>query len=77
MISFGSILIVFVLVITLFLAIIAIVRGYKGVKNSKCLDTSDKKVKTGYWLLSVVHMWMGILVTLCYLIVGLLILNKL
>jgi len=76
MIPLGNALILLALVIALFLAVIAIVRGYKGMKMSKRFDTSDKKIKVGYWLLSAIHMWVGILITLCYLIAGVLILNK-
>lgn len=77
MIPLGNALILFALVMALFLAVIAIIRGYKGMKYSKGFDTSDKKIKTGYWLLSAIHMWVGILITLCYLIAAVLILNKL
>nr|WP_207718281.1 hypothetical protein [Clostridium saccharoperbutylacetonicum] len=59
------------------MAIIAIIRGYKGMKMSKNFDTADKKIKFGYWLLSAIHMWVGIVVTLCYVIAGMLILNRL
>ncbi|NRS94433.1 hypothetical protein [Clostridium beijerinckii] len=47
------------------------------MKMSKRFDTSDKKIKVSYWLLSAIHMWVGILITLCYLIAGVFILNKL
>jgi spore maturation protein SpmA len=77
MIPLGNALILLALVMALFLAVIAIIRGYKGMKTSKCFDTSDKKIKVSYWLLSAIHMWVGILITLCYLIAGVLILNKL
>jgi high-affinity Fe2+/Pb2+ permease len=73
----GSILIILVLAIVLFLAVIAVIRGYRGMKISKQFDVSAKKTRFGYWLLSAVHMWVGILITLCYLIAGILILNKL
>lgn len=77
MIPLGNALILLVLVMALFLSVIAIIRGYKGMKMSKHFDTADKKIKVGYWLLSAIHMWVGILITLCYLIAGVLILNKL
>ena len=77
MIPLGNAFILLVLVMALFLAVIAIIRGYKGMKMSNHFDTSDKKIKVGYWLLSAIHMWVGILITLCYLIAGVLILNKL
>jgi hypothetical protein len=77
MIPLGNAVILLALVIALFLAVIAIIRGYKGMKRGKGFDTSDKKIKVGYWLLSAIHMWVGILITLCYLIAGVLILNKL
>ncbi|RCX18851.1 hypothetical protein DFR58_104120 [Anaerobacterium chartisolvens] len=73
----GSVLILLALVMTLFFAVVAVIRGYKGMKRSKSFDTSDKKIKVGYWLLSAIHMWAGILITLCYLIAGVLILNRL
>lgn len=76
MIPLGNAFILLALIMALFLAIIAIIRGYKGMKMSKRFDTSDKKIKVGYWLLSAIHMWVGILITLCYLIAGVLILNK-
>ena len=70
-------LILLALAVALFLAVIAIIRGYKGMKTSRLFDTDDKKIKVGYWLLSAIHMWVGILITLCYLIAGVFILNKL
>ncbi|MDD7794768.1 hypothetical protein [Clostridium sp. 'White wine YQ'] len=76
MIQLGNALILLALVVALVLAIIAIVRGYKGMKASKLFDTDDKKVKVSYWLLSAIHMWVGILITLCYLIAGVFILNR-
>ncbi len=77
MIPLGSVLILLVLALVLILSVVAIIRGYKGMKMSKRFYTSGKKVKFGYWLLSAVHMWMGILITLCYVIAGLLIINNL
>ena len=77
MIQLGNVLILLALMIALFLAVSAITRGYKGMKMSKSFDTSDKKIKVSYWLLSAIHMWVGILITLCYLIAGVFILNKL
>ena len=77
MIPIGNALILLALVMALFLAVIAIIRGYKGMKMSKSFDTADKKIKGGYWLLSAMHMWVGILITSCYLIAGVFILNKL
>lgn len=77
MIPLGNTLILLALVMALFLSVIAIIRGYKGMKMSKRFDTADKKIKVGYWLLSAIHMWVSILITLCYLIAGVLILNKL
>lgn len=77
MIPLGNALILLALAMALLFAVAAIIRGYKGMKMSKCFDTSDKKVKTGYWLLSAIHMWVGILITLCYFIAGVLILNRL
>jgi hypothetical protein len=74
MILLGNTLILFILAMVLFLAVIAIVRGYKGIKTSKLFETSNNKIKIGYWGLSVIHMSAGILVTLSYLIAGVLIL---
>lgn len=73
----GNVIIIMVFAIVLFLAVIAVIRGYKGMKISKQFDTAAKKTRFGYWLLSAVHMWVGILITLCYLIAGILILNNL
>lgn len=75
--SLLNVFILLALILALLLAIIAIIRGYKGMKMSKNFDTSDKKIKFGYWLLSAIHMWVGIVVTLCYVIAGMLILNRL
>ena len=75
--SLLNVFILLALILALFLAIIAIIRGYKGMKISKEFETSDKKIKFGYWLLSAIHMWVGIVVTLCYVIAGMLILNRL
>ncbi|CUU48299.1 hypothetical protein [Clostridium beijerinckii] len=77
MIKLGNALIILAFIAALFFAVIAIIRGYKGMKMSKRFDTSDKKIKVSYWLLSAIHMWVGILITLCYLIAGVFILNKL
>ncbi len=77
MISLGNALILLALAMVLILAVIAVIRGYKGMKMSKSFDPSAKKTKFSYWLLSGIHMWVGILITLCYLIAGVLILNKL
>jgi hypothetical protein len=77
MIQLGYVLILLALLVTLFLAVIAIIRGYKGMKASKLFEEADKKIKVGYWLLSAIHMWVGIIITLCFLIAGVFILNKL
>ena len=77
MIPLGSVLILLVFALVLILSVIAVVRGYKGMKLSKQFDTSSKKVRFGYWLLSAIHMWVGILITLCYVISGVLILINL
>lgn len=77
MIPLGSVLIILVFALVLILSVIAVVRGYKGMKMSKRFDTSSKKVRFGYWLLSAIHMWVGILITLCYVIAGVLILINL
>jgi hypothetical protein len=75
--SLLNVFILLALILALLLAIIAIIRGYKGMKMSKNFDTADKKIKFAYWLLSAIHMWVGIVVTLCYVIAGMLILNRL
>jgi uncharacterized protein YacL len=77
MIKLGNVIIILAFIAALFFAVIAIIRGYKGMKMSKRFDASYKKVKVSYWLLSAIHMWVGILITLCYLIAGVFILNKL
>ena len=77
MIPVGNALILLALVMALFLAVIAIILGYKGMKIRKSFDTADKKIKGSYWLLSAMHMWVGILITSCYLIAAVFILNKL
>ncbi|BCZ45734.1 hypothetical protein psyc5s11_18010 [Clostridium gelidum] len=56
MISLVNALILLALIMALFLAVIAIIRGYKGMKMNKRFDTSDKKIKVGYLLLSAIHM---------------------
>ncbi|MFT8348562.1 hypothetical protein [Clostridium saccharoperbutylacetonicum] len=75
--SLLNVFIFLALILALLLALIAIIRGYKGMKMSKKFDTADKKIKFAYWLLSAIHMWVGIVVTLCYVIAGMLILNGL
>ncbi|NRY52461.1 hypothetical protein [Clostridium beijerinckii] len=39
----GNALIILAFIAALFFAVIAIIRGYKGMKMSKRFDTSDKK----------------------------------
>ncbi len=73
----GIILYYLVLAMVLFFAVFAIIRGYKGLKEGKNFETLDKKIKFGYGLLSVIHMLAGILITMCYLIAGVLILINL
>lgn len=77
MMQIGNVLIILVLAIVLLLSVIAMIRGYNGMKLSKKLNTSSKKIKFGYWLVSAVHMCMGIIITLCYLIAGAIIINNL
>ncbi|AEY65130.1 hypothetical protein [Clostridium sp. BNL1100] len=77
MAQLGSILFYLVLAMVLFLAVFAIIRGYKGLKTGKNFETSDKKIRFVYALLSVIHMSTGILITLCYLIAGVLIIISL
>ncbi len=73
MIILGNVLILLVLAMILLMAVIAVIRGYKGIKTSKYFETSGKKTKISYFVISVIHMSAGILVTLSYLIAGLLI----
>jgi len=70
----GSILLIMVLVLILVFAVIATIRGYKGIKMSKCFETTNKKVKIGYRIASAIHMCAGILIILFYIIAGVLIL---
>ena len=63
---FGGALIIFAFVMILFLSVNAIIRGYKGIKMSKCFE--DKKVKVVYWLVSLLHMLGGVVITGCYLV---------
>lgn len=65
-----NVLILLVLALILFFSVIAIIRGCKGIKISKSFDPSNKKVKVGYLVLSIVHMSAGILVTMSYVIAG-------
>ena len=73
----GNILLILSLVVVLFLALLAIIRGRKGMKMSKGFETTDKKVKAGYWLVSAIHMWAGISIALCYTIAVILIIAQL
>jgi|GEM_PF-4764471 len=75
-ITIGDILILFTLAVVFLLAVSAIVRGYREMKRSKSFDASNGKMKTGYWLLSGIHMWAGIIVTLCYILAGILIVTS-
>ena len=74
MVSIGSTLIIIVLLLVLFLAITAIIRGQKGLKASKCFTTTDKKVVISYKAVSLIHMLAGILIALFFVIAGILIL---
>ncbi|SHI17955.1 hypothetical protein SAMN02745823_03072 [Sporobacter termitidis DSM 10068] len=73
MIVLGNILILLILALILVLAVIAIIRGYKGIKTSRRFETASRKIKISYSVLSGLHMSAGILVTLSYLIAGVLI----
>ena len=77
MISIWSAFTLLLLIMVLSISIVAILRGFEGMKKSKEFETTDKKVKFFYWLLSGIHMWVGISICLCYLIVGLLTINNL
>ena len=74
MILLGNVLVLLVLAMILFLAVISIIRGYKGIKMSKRFETSsNNKMKIGYLALSVIHMIAGSLITLSFLIAAILI----
>jgi hypothetical protein len=68
MLKFGDVLILIILASVLVIALTAIKRGYTGVRRSKEFEAPSKKMKIGYWLISSVHMWAGILIAVCYLI---------
>ena len=70
----GNILVFVVLVLVFIFAVIATIRGYKGMKMSKCFETVNNKAKIGYKVVSAIHMWAGIILILLYVIVGVLIL---
>ena len=76
MVLLGNVLILIALAMILLLSIFAIIRGYRGIKISKRFETTSKKIKISYLVLSVVQMSAGIIVTLSYLISGLLILIR-
>ena len=76
MIQLGNALIMLALIMALIFAVIAIIRGHNGMKRSKRFDESNKKMKFAYLLISAIHMWVGIIITLCYLIAGILIFNR-
>lgn len=66
------IVVVFVLALILTLAVMAIVRGCRGIIMSGRFTTTNKKVKTGYYALSIVQLILGVLITTVYLVVGIL-----
>lgn len=72
MIILGNVLILLIFIMIPVLAVIAIIRGYKGIKTSKRFETANKKIKISYFVLSLIHMSAGILVALSYLIAGVL-----
>lgn len=43
----GNLIIILVFAIVLFLAVIAVIRGYKGMKISKQIDAAAKKLDLG------------------------------
>lgn len=75
MLPIGDIIMLIALAVTLVLAVLAIIQGYNGMKVGKLFETSDNKIKVGYWVLSAIQMWAGIIITICYLIAGVVILN--
>ena len=77
MVILGNALIILALAMILILAVFAIIRGCNGIKTSKSFETSNKKIKISYLVLSILHMTAGILVTLSYLIAGVSIMSSL
>ena len=65
-----SILLIMTLALIFVFAVIATIRGYKGIKMSKCFETTNNKVKIGYKIASAIHMCAGILIILFYMIAG-------
>ena len=70
----GNTLFIMLLVLVFVFALIAIMRGYKGMKMNQCFETTNHKVRMGYKAASVIHMGAGILIILFYMIAGTLIL---
>lgn len=59
-----------VLTLVLVMAVSAVVRGRKGMKNSRKFETTDIKIKAGYWIISALHMWAGIFITIVFVFYG-------
>lgn len=66
---FFKTVILFVVALILLLAVIAVPKGYQNMKASKVF-TGNKKMNTAYWVASAIHMWTGIAIILCYLIIA-------
>jgi spore maturation protein SpmA len=77
MILLGNVLVLLVLAMILVLAVYAIIRGCKGIKASSCFETSNKKIRISYLVLSILHLSAGIIITVGYVIVGVLIIISL
>lgn len=77
MILLGNVLTLLVLAMILVLAIYAIIRGCKGIKESNGFEPTNRKIRISYLVLSILHMSAGILITVGYLVVGVLIIISL
>ena len=66
---------IIMLVAILILSTIAIVRGFKGMKISKSFE-DNKKISILFWLVSLIHMLLGLIITLSYVIAVVLIITN-
>ena len=64
--SISDILLLLLLALILFLAIAAIIHGYKGIKNSK--NFTGKKIRITCFAASLLHFCAGILISVIYVI---------
>lgn len=65
----GKLIVLFVVALIFVLAVVAVLRGYKGTQTSKTFCGS-KKMQFGLWLASLLHLWAGAVIILCYLLVA-------